>query len=377
MRISNAFSFQRFFAYLQKEYKQIIRDPSTMLIAFLLPLLMIFIFGYGVSLDADKIKIGIILEDTAPEARSLAHAFLATPYFDARTGYDRAVIENDLTASRLRGVVTIPPDFSRSINRGTPANLQLLVDGAETNTAKFVLNYTEGVVNNWLAGRATEGAPTVRPPLILEPRVWFNPSLISRNVLLPGSVAIIMSLIGTLLTALVVAREWERGTMEAMMSTPIRIREMLLGKLIPYFLLGLGSMALCVGLSVTLFGVPFRGSYGVLLLSTSCFLLAALGQGLLISTLTRNQFVSGQISIMAGFLPAFMLSGFIFEISSMPWIIQAITYLLPPRYFVTILQSSFLSGTIWDLVLPNLAAMLLIALFFFGLTTRMTVKRLD
>lgn len=377
MFADNTFSFQPFFAYLQKEYKQIIRDPSTMLIAFLLPLLMIFIFGYGVSLDADNVKIGIILEDTSTEARSLANAFLATPYFDARTGYDRVALENDLTAGRLRGVVTIPPDFSRNINRKTTAPLQLLLDGSETNTAKFVLNYAEGVVNNWLAQRATAGIRTRKPPITLEPRVWFNPSLISREVLLPGSVAIIMSLIGTLLTALVVAREWERGTMEAMMSTPIRIREMLLGKLIPYFLLGLGSMALCVGLSVTLFDVPFRGSYAVLLLATSCFLLAALGQGLLISTLTRNQFVSGQISIMVGFLPAFMLSGFIFEISSMPLFIQAITYLLPPRYFVTILQSSFLSGTIWDLVLPNLVAMLVIALFFFGLTARMTVKRLD
>lgn len=371
------FSFQRFFAYLQKEYKQILRDPSTMLIAFVLPLMMIFIFGYGVSLDADKIKIGILFEDTSTEARSLANAFLATPYFDAQTGYDRLALEADLTGGRLRGLVTIPSNFSQNINRGTIASLQVLLDGSETNTAKFVLNYAEGVVANWTLQRALQKIKTRIPPITMEPRVWFNPALVSRDVLLPGSVAIIMSLIGTLLTALVVAREWEKGTMEAMMSTPIRIREMLLGKLIPYFLLGLGSMTLCVTLAVTLFEVPFRGSYLVLLLSTSCFLLAALGQGLLISTLTRNQFVSGQISIMVGFLPAFMLSGFIFEISSMPWPIQAITYLLPPRYFVTILQSAFLSGTIWDLIIPNLLAMLAIAFFFFIITAHYTVKRLD
>jgi ABC-2 type transport system permease protein len=371
------FSFQRFFAYLQKEFKQILRDPSTLLIAFVLPLMMIFLFAYGVSLDADKIKIGILLEDTSTEARSLTNAFLATPYFDAQTGYDRLALENELTAGRLRGVVTIPSDFSQNINRGKKATLQVMLDGSETNTAKFVLNYAEGVVTNWSLQRVIEKIQTTAPPITLEPRVWFNPELISRNVLLPGSVAIIMSLIGTLLTALVVAREWERGTMESMMSTPIRIREMLLGKLIPYFLLGLASMALCVTLSVTLFEVPFRGSYLVLLLATSCFLLAALGQGLLISTLTRNQFVSGQISIMAGFLPAFILSGFIFEISSMPWPIQAITYLLPPRYFVTILQSSFLSGTVWALILPNLLAMLMIAFIFFILTALKTAKRLD
>ncbi|MBA3814244.1 MAG: ABC transporter permease [Alphaproteobacteria bacterium] len=353
------------------------RDPSTLLIAFVLPLIMIFLFGYGVSLDADKIKIGIILEDTSTEARSLVNAFLATPYFDGRTGYDRLALEEDLTAGRLRGVVAIPSDFSRNINRGTKATIQVMLDGSETNTAKFVLNYAEGVVANWNLQRGIEKTPLPPPPIKLEPRIWFNPELSSRNVLLPGSVAIIMSLIGTLLTALVVAREWERGTMEAMMSTPIRIREMLLGKLIPYFLLGLGSMSLCVSLSVTLFGVPFRGSYLVLLLATSGFLLASLGQGLLISTLTRNQFVAGQIAIMAGFLPAFILSGFIFEISSMPWPIQAITYLLPPRYFVTILQSAFLAGVIWDLIIPNFLAMLVIASFFFIITARKTVKRLD
>lgn len=371
------FSFRRFLAYLEKEYKQIIRDLSTILIAFVLPTIMIFIFGYGVSLDADKIKIGIILEDTATEARSLAHSFLATTYFDAETSYNRLDSIDNLTGGGLRAVVTIPLDFSRNINRGTPAPLQVLLDGSETNTAKFALNYAIGVVANWNAQRIIEKEKVVRPPINMEERVWFNPALESRYVLLPGSIAIIMTLIGTLLTALVVAREWERGTMEAMMSTPIRIQEMLLGKLIPYYLLGLGSMTLCVTLSVTLFAVPFRGSYLILFLSTTFFLLAALGQGLLISTLTRNQFVSGQIAIMAGFLPAFMLSGFIFEISSMPWPIRALTYMLPPRYFVTILQSSFLSGVPWDLLIPNWFAMLFIAFIFFTLTALKTVKRLD
>ena len=210
-----------------------------------------------------------------------------------------------------------------------------------------------------------------------EPRVWFNAALKSRDVLLPGSIATIMSLIGTLLTALVVAREWERGTMEAIMATPLRVREMLLAKLIPYLFLGLVSMTLCVSISILLFGVPFRGSFFVLSLATFIFLLASLGQGLLISSTTRNQFVSSQIAIMLGYLPAFILSGFIFEINSMPWPIRAMTYLFPPRYFVTIIQSTFLSGTLWELILPNLLAMLLMALFFFLLTTYKTTQRLD
>jgi len=373
----NNFSRRRFLAYLKKEGKQILRDPSTFLIAFVLPLIMIFIFGYGVSLDATKVPIGILLEDTAPESRSLVDAFLGTPYFAAETGYNRPIMIEDLVGGRLRGIVTIPPDFSQNIQRGTPAPLQILLDGSEPNTARFVLNYAQGVVSNWNVQQGIQGNPSLVVPINPVPRVWFNADLKSRNVLLPGSIAIIMSLIGTLLTALVVAREWERGTMEAIMSTPILIREMLLAKLVPYFLLGLGSMTLCVFLSVTLFEVPFRGSYLVLLLSTSVFLLAALGLGLLISSTTRNQFVASQISIMTGFLPAFVLSGFIFEITSMPWIIQLLTYLLPPRYFVTLLQSGFLSGVIWELILPNLFIMLTIAAFFLGICALKMVKRLD
>lgn len=372
-----SFSFQRFFAYLQKEQKQILRDPSTMLIAFILPLMMMFIFGYGVSLDADKVSVGLLLQDTSPTARGLENAFLGTPYFDVKTSYSRSALEDELTRGHIRGIITIPQNFAQNFLRGTPAPLQVLVDGSEPNMAQFVLNYAEGVINTWQTQLTIETKNGQIPPIQPQPRIWFNEELRSRDVLLPGSIAIIMSLIGTLLTALVVAREWERGTMEAVLSTPVHISEMLLGKLVPYFLLGLATMALCVTLSIALFDVPFRGSFLVLLLSTSVFLLAALGQGLMISTLVRNQFVAAQFSIMLGFLPAFVLSGFIFEISSMPWFIRALTYILPPRYFVTILQSSFLTGAIWELFLPNLLAMLLIAVVFFGFTVHKTHKRLD
>ena len=232
-------------------------------------------------------------------------------------------------------------------------------------------------MNNWALQQKLEGKKALILPLRVEPRTWFNDSLNSRYVLLPGSIAVIMTLIGTLLTALVVAREWERGTMEALMATPLRVSEMLLAKLVPYFLLGLAAMVMCVFLCVTLFGVPFRGSYFILSIATSVFLLAALGLGLLVSSTTRNQFVASQISIIIGFIPAFMLSGFIFEISSMPTYIQALTYIFPPRYFVTILQSSFLSGTTWAFVFPSLVVMFLIALIFLGISVLKMRKRLD
>lgn len=405
------FSGQRFLGYFRKEMKQIRRDPSTMLIAFFLPLLMIFLFGYGVSLDVEKMRIGIVLEDTSPEARGIVDAFLGSHYFSPQIGYNRPLFEKKLIQGNIRGILTIPDNFSKKILKKQAAPFQLIVDGSEPNMAMYIRNYVTTVVDTW--GRqnfpqqrtSREVAVTLDPhpspfvamseiqasspetpeitevfsfpPITQEVRVWFNPSLRSKDVLLPGSIAIIMSFIGTLLTALVVAREWERGTMEAILATPLRMSEMFLAKLIPYFLLGLGSMTLCVLTSLVVFDVPFRGSFLILLLSTSFFLIASLGQGLLISSATRNQLVSCQIAIMLGFLPAFSLSGFIFEIDSMPWIIQAFTYLFPPRYFVTLLQSIFLSGTVWELVAFNLGMMGCIALFFFALTLRQTSKGLE
>lgn len=371
-----SFSPERFRAFVRKEMLQVWRDPSSILMAVVMPLLLMFLFGYGVSLDTNKITLGLVLEDTAPEARSLAYAFQNTKYFDVTLGYDRAALQADMVASRLRGVVVIPQDFSRKLRERLPVQVQVLADGSETNTASFVQNYAEGVVANWNAmredGRAVPSGP-IRPEL----RVWFNPELKSRDVLLPGSIAVIMAMIGTMLTALVVAREWERGTMEAMMATPIRIYEMLLGKIAPYFLLGLGSMALCVLLSVFLFGVPFRGSLLALFLATSLFLLAGLTQGLLISSAARSQFVAVQLASMLAFLPTFMLSGFLFEISSMPAILRVMTYLFPPRYFVSILQTTFIAGDIWSLFIPNMLAMLAIFLALLWLTARRSVKRID
>jgi ABC-2 type transport system permease protein len=231
------------------------------------------------------------------------------------------------------------------------------------------------VWSNWAAQRMPGG----RSPAVvsLEPRFWFNPELRSRYFLVPGCIAIVMALVGTLLTALVVAREWERGTMEAMMATPISTMELLLGKLIPYFVLGLAAMALCTALGVFLFGVPLRGSVLALVAISAAFLIPALGQGLLISAATKNQFVASQAALMSGFLPAFLLSGFIFEIASMPKVIQAFTYIVPARYLIPSLQTVFLAGDIWPLFLSNIAAMLGIGAVFLFLAARTTRKSLE
>ena len=211
----------------------------------------------------------------------------------------------------------------------------------------------------------------------LQTRVWFNSELRSRNFLVPGLIAIIMTLIGALLTALVMAREWERGTMEALMVTPVTMREVLVGKLVPYFILGMGGMALSVAMGVWLFGVPLRGSLGVLFGAAALFLLAALGMGLLISTVTKNQFVAGQVAIIATFLPAFILSGFIFDIGSMPTVVQWLTHILAARYFVAMLQTIFLAGNVWSVILPNALALAVMAAFFLGVSRRKLRKRLE
>ena len=217
-----------------------------------------------------------------------------------------------------------------------------------------------------------------RPGAIdVQSRVWFNQVVESRWFLVPGAIAIIMTMIGTLLTALVLAREWERGTMEALISTPARIVEILVGKLIPYFLLGLAATIFASLIAIHVFGVPLRGSWPALLLLSAAFMVPALGQGLVISAVTRNQFVASQLALFTGFLPAFLLSGFLFEIDSMPVPIRLLTYIVPARYFIVALQTVFLAGDVWSLFLPNLAAMLAIGGIFFGIATLKTRKSLD
>ncbi|KOF19401.1 membrane protein [Ensifer adhaerens] len=366
---------RRFAALVRKESYQIVRDPSSILIAFVLPLILLFLFGYGVSLDTTQTRIGLVVEQETPLTRDLAAGFQASRYFSVSLGRDRRDFEDDLVLGRIRGLVIIPARFEADHAAGQHPTLQVLVDGSDPNTANFVQNYAQATVANWERQRLEQDAG--RPPAIsTEQRFWFNPELTSRNFLVPGSIAIVMTLVGTLLTSLVVAREWERGTMEAMMATPVSAAELLAGKLLPYFLLGLTSMTLCVLLAVFLFGVPFRGSVAALYALSATFLMPALGQGLLISAATKNQFLASQLALISAFLPAFLLSGFLFEINSMPTVIQWITFIVPARYLIPSLQTVFLAGDIWPMFLQSIAVMLLIGCVFFVLAARSTRKRI-
>lgn len=366
---------RRFAALVRKESYQAMRDPSTTLIAFVLPLILLFLFGYGVSLDVTRTRVGLVMEETTPLTQALAASFQASRYFSVTTRQDRRFFEEDLVNGRIRGILVIPANFTTDYAAGRRPQIQIIVDGSEPNTANFVQNYAQGTVANWERQRQTLMAE--EPSAItVEQRFWFNPELTSRYFLVPGSIAIVMTLVGTLLTSLVVAREWERGTMEAMMATPVTAIELLIGKIFPYFVLGLAAMTLCVLLAVFLFGVPFRGSILALYALSATFLIPALGQGLLISAVTKNQFLASQLALISAFLPAFLLSGFLFEINSMPTVIQWVTYIVPARYLIPSLQTVFLAGDIWPMFLHAMAVMLLIGGAFFVLAARSTRKRI-
>jgi len=371
----SGFSVGRVLGLVYKESLQVVRDPSAILVAFVLPTVMMFVFAFGLSLDQKHVPIGVVLESDGAAAQSLAAAFAGTEFFDVTPARDRREVAPKLVAGELRGFVVIPQDFEARLDGADPQPLaQIITDGSQPNTATLVAAYARGVVSNWLANRFEPGKP---PPVSLQTRFWFNGELDSHDYLVPGAMAIIMTLIGTLLTALVVAREWDRGTMEAIMSTPARIAEILLGKLLPYFGLGLIAAAGCALLATQAFGVPLRGSLWAFFVLTSAFLIPALGQGLVISTAVKNQYVASQLGAMAGFLPAFVLSGFLFEISSMPTWLQLVTYIVPARYYVASLQTVFLAGDVWAQFVPEILAMLAIGAFFFLVAARNSRKSLD
>ncbi len=360
-----------------KETRQMLRDPSSIIIAFVLPAILLVLYAYGVNLDAMNVPVGIAMESDDPAATRLVETFRANQFFSVDIARDRRELEDRVTSGDLRGLVIIPQDFAQRLGSRGKSPIMVITDGSETNTANFVRNYVYGVLGVWQSIESSERGIDVGAGISLEQRFWYNAELKSRNTLIPGSLAIIMAIVGTLLTSLVVAREWERGTMEALLSTPISPVEMLIGKVIPYLILSFCSLLGVVFLVVFVFGVPYRGGILALFLSGGAFLLSSLGQGFLISTITKNQFFASMVALLTALLPAFLLSGFVFEIASMPWIIRQITLIIPARYFVINLRTIFLVGDIWPLIIPNVLFLLVIASIFFGVTLRKFSSRLD
>ncbi len=337
---------------MRKEVYEILRDPSSIAIAFVLPLVLLLIFGYGVSLDARQISIAVVVDNPTQLTASFLAELQRSPWFRPATYPNEARAEQALMDGRANAIVWLRSDFTRLSYSSGSAPIHLTVNGVDANQARIIENYVNGAWLVWLQQEATRQGAHLAAPVVADARVWFNPALRSRDYLIPGLIAIIMTLIGALLTALVVAREWERGTMEGIMVTPVAKTEILLGKLIPYFVMGMGGMIMSTAMAVFLFGVPLRGSL-LVLFGTALFLLTALGMGLVISVLARSQFVAAMVAIVTTFLPAFILSGFLFDIRSMPGIIQVLTHIIAARYFVTLLQTLFLAGDIWPVILRN------------------------
>jgi ABC-2 type transport system permease protein len=368
---------RRLYGLLRKESLQIWRDPSALAIAFLLPAVLLLIFGYGVTLDARNVPIALVVQRPGVLAASFTSQFAHSPFFLPRQYQTIQAAEQAMAARDVQGIVWLPSDFARRAEAGGNSPIGVIVNGVDANDARIIEGYVQQVWATWLTAQARVAGHSASLPIAVKPQVRFNPAVSSRDYLVPGLIAVIMTLTGALLTALVIAREWERGTMEALMVTRVRVREILLAKLVPYFLLGMGGMAASVAIAVFLFGVPLHGSLWVLSVASALFMLTALGMGLLISSFARNQFVAGQIAIITTFLPAFILSGFVFDINSMPRAVQIITHIVAARYFVAILQSVFLAGNVWSVILPNAAALALMAAIFLGLARAIARKRLD
>jgi drug efflux transport system permease protein len=367
----------RLWAMARKEWIQLRRDPRSMILAFVLPLFLLLFFGYAITWDVDDIRLSVVDSDHTAASRQLVDAFVSSGYF---TVVDRpateAAAENDLVRARVRGVLDIPPGYQRDLRAGRGAPVQLLLDGSDANTATIAQNYADAIVARYGLGAVLQGR-TVSPPLRLEPRTWYNPNLESRHMIVPGLIAVIMSIIAAMLTALTIAREWERGTMEQLAATPVGRLEVILGKLLPYLAIGLFDVTVTVVAGRLIFGTPFHGSALLLAAMTFLFLVGALGLGIFISSAVKSQVLATQLAMVATFLPAVLLSGFLFDISGMPRVLQAVTFLIPARYFVTVTRAVFLKGVGVSVLWPQAVFMIVYAFVGLGLATRFFRKELQ
>ena len=369
-------SFRRTYAVLRKELLHIRRDLGSLTLALLLPFVMLLLFGYALSLDVDQIPAIVYDHDHSPESRDLIREFSGSQYFkiigyaDNDKAVDRAI---DLTQA-LVGIV-IPERFSQDLQSGREVKVQILLDGSDSNTASIALGYADALVRTYagvLRAKAQDklGAPAIKAPVDPRIRVMYNEDLQSKNFIVPGLIAVIIMIISALLTSLTIAREWEQGTMEQLLSTPVRPMELVLGKLTAYFIVGLFDMIACLVIAVTVFAVPLKGSVLLLFVTSCIFLFGALSWGVFISASARSQLMAYQMGTLTSFLPAFMLSGFIYSIDNMPVVIQLLTRIFPARYFVTITKGIFLKGVGVQALWVEILLLIVYAVFVFIIASR-------
>ncbi|MDO4177754.1 MAG: ABC transporter permease [Phascolarctobacterium sp.] len=363
-------------ALIKKEILQIIRDPSTILVAFIIPAIMMVIYMYGVNLDTPRVYLGVRIEDTNPELRSFVDSISKSKYMTSYVYTDKDSMYKDISDAKINGAIIIPNDFTEKLEQGGVANLLVITDGAALNSANYVQSYVTSAANTWLS--LSKYAHNIKSPIVnTQVRLWYNQSINSHHFILPGSMAITMNLVGLLLTSLVIAREWERGTMESLLGTHITALQLVAGKYVPYFILAMLSCCFSLVLCVQVFGVPFHGSIISTLFVCSLFILCCIGLGLTISTIFKNQFLACQAALGVGFMPAQLLSGLMFPINSMPEFFQTLTMLLPPRYFVTFIESEFLAGTIPKVVFTSAMYLAILSVLLFAVVYKKTYTRLE
>jgi len=375
-------SYRRMRAICIKELHHITRDARSLGLALLLPVLMLLLFGFALSLDVDRIPTMIYDQSRTAESRALTRQFEGSRFFEIRGMVsDYATIERGIDRGRVLMGVAIPLNYAEKLAAGQEAQVQILLDGSDSNTASIALGYAESLVRGYslelrTAALNRRAGERLTPPVDARLRVWYNSSLESKNYVVPGLIAVILQIIAALLTSLTIAREWEMGTMEQILSTPLRPAEMVLGKMFAYFAVGLADATIAVLVGVLVFQVPLRGSLPLLAVSTSVFLFGALCFGIFVSAAARTQAAAYQMGILSSFLPAFLLSGFVYSIETMPWVIQAITHIVPARYMVTLLKGIFLKGVGLSVLWGELGFLTLYALIVFLLATRKLNQKL-
>ena len=375
-------SFTRFLAVARNEVVQILRDTRSLIIVVIMPVILVLLFGYGVSLDLKGLPIFVYDRDGSQQSQDLLKRFQASAYFDiVRVVNDYPALTRALDDGHARMGIVVPWDFSERLHDGGPVQVQALVDGTDDNTANVLIGYAQAVVQGYssdlqLDWLRNHGQPAQPASVSVETRTWYNEDLESSAFIVPGVLALVMSVIGAFLTSLTIAREWERGTMEQLISTPVTSLEIMLGKLAPYFAIGMFDVIVCALIAIYWFQVPFRGSFLTLLISSAMFLVVVLALGFFISVIAGSQLAASQIALLITFLPAFLLSGFLFSIEQMPVVLQWITRILPARYYVSVLKKIFLKGTPAALLYADLVPLTVFALVLAVLATRAFHKRL-
>jgi ABC-2 type transport system permease protein len=373
---------QRLLAISRKEFIHIIRDPRSLGMGIVIPIVLLLLFGYALALDVDRVPIVVWDQDYSSASRDLVSRFEGSRYFSiVARAVDYRSIERSIDRRDSLAALVIPPGFGSNLARGRTATIQLIVDGSDANTAAIATGYADAIVTGHSQRIAIERADArgarLSVPLELQPRVWYNEELESRNYIVPGLIAVIMMIIAALLTSLTIAREWETGTMEQLISTPVRGVELIVGKLVPYFAIGMLDVAIVVALGIFLFRVPFRGSLLLLVASSAIFLIGALSQGILISIITRGQLLASQAAMISTFLPAFLLSGFMYDIANMPRPLQVITHAISARYFITLLKGIFLKGIGLEFLLYHVLLLTLFGAVLFALANARFKKKLE